>query len=121
MIDIILRHNQQMIENRNWNYSRMNPLVQVNQSNTQLNVYDRAASKNMSGFSAEMQPIIDLLDAALEDDADNVALREETQRDFIAEKSVVEDITTLPIETKGQLFEPLDGEEKPRRQFFEEI
>lgn len=64
-IDVIARIRQTLIENRNWNASRMNPLV-LNQFNaTQVNVFDRNA-QDVIDHQSGLQPIIALLDSYLE-------------------------------------------------------
>lgn len=56
-IETIFRMSQQMVENRNWNASRMNPLVQINQANTQLNLYQQNNMALIEEPSSAMQTL----------------------------------------------------------------
>jgi len=61
LADLISRSRQQLIENRNWNESRKNPLV-VSESNTfEVNLYENSGNKMISGTSSAMQNVLEHL------------------------------------------------------------
>lgn len=65
-METVARVRQQMMENRNWNASRMNPLIALTQS-TQLNVFEEGSQTIITEPSAALQRITSYLRERVEE------------------------------------------------------
>lgn len=65
-METVARVRQQMMENRNWNASRMNPLIALTQS-TQLNIFEEGSQNLVTDQSPALQRVIAYLREKVEE------------------------------------------------------
>ena len=67
-IETLARLQENLVNFKNWNASKMNPLIAVQQNNTYISVFDKNAEDVIENRKL-LQPVIDLLDECLEEAA----------------------------------------------------